>query len=476
MIEHSRINLLELPDEVILQIFQQVHDTPTPTSSREGQEEWTRYDRGTRDIQNIRLTCREFNRIGSEFLIKFVGVDVSPESLGRLQQIMRHPTIVQGVRMVRIRLLPYDWILHMSQDQYKSEMRGRLQSYRRSMDRAVNKLAARYDWGQRIQFPLLEHVDAASEWAHQEYRRRYLAQSSFSKLQFIEDVAKALKMSKRPLRIEVTDCNDFRWSRLQSTCRASKENQLNEFLRPQASTWEELHARGPHMSRNFAWMIPQMLAHFGNKEVRIGELHFDITRTARSVQVIPAHPISPAIEKALQGVRKFSFQSHNVSWDFGDGPEWRNVLYDRLSPKSLQELVLRRVELDPSPQWRSLTQIVLDDVELDFKRLELLLKPFKRHSVEIHLADCFLTGGSWADVLDLLRERQCRARLYWPKGVFDFDNDSNWVFTDDFVSPETMNYLFVHLNDWYGGASKVEQYIQRWWDANPIRQHVRIGS
>lgn len=82
MNENSRKDLLELPDEIILQIFQQVHDTPTPASSREGQKEWTRYDRGTRDIQNIRLTCREFNRIGSELLIKFVGVDVSAESLG----------------------------------------------------------------------------------------------------------------------------------------------------------------------------------------------------------------------------------------------------------------------------------------------------------------------------------------------------------------------------------------------------------
>lgn len=219
-----------------------------------------------------------------------------------------------------------------------------------------------------------------------------------------------------------------------------------------------------------------MLSSFGNNKIRIGELHFDITRTARSVQVIRKQPISSAIEKALQEVRKFSFQSHNVSWDFGDGPEWKNVLYDRLPPKSLRELELQRVELDPSPQWRSLTLIVLVDVVLDFERLELLLKPLERHSVEIHLADCFLTNGSWADVLDLLGERQCRARLYRPRGIVLLDKVSNWAASDDVVSPETMNYLFVHLPDWHGGASKAEQYIQRWWDANPIRQHVRIGS
>lgn len=478
MIEHSRINLLELPDEIILQIFEHVHDTPTPTSSRNGQEEWTRYesyDEGTRDIQNIRLTCREFNRIGSELLIKFVGVDVSAESLGRLQEIMRHPIIVKGVRMVRIRLTVYDWILYISQDQHKTEMVGRLQSYRRAMDRAVNNLAARYDGGQRIHFPPLEQVYAANWRAHGEYRRRYMAQASFPKLQFIEDVAQALKMSKRPLRIEFTDCNDLRWSRLQATCRASKENQLAEFLRPQASTWEELHARYPHMSRNFGYMIPLLLSSFGHNEIRIGELHFDITRTARSVHVTRKQPICSAIEKALQEVRKFSFQSHNGSWDFGDGPEWKTVLYDRLPPKSLRELELWHVELDPSPHWRSLTLIVLVGVVLDFKRLKLLLEPLERHSVEIHLADCFLTDGSWADVLDLLRERQCRARLYRPRGIVLSDKVSDWVASDDVVSPETMNYLFVHLPDWYGGASKAEQYIVRLWDANPIRQNVRMN-
>lgn len=470
MIEHSRINLLKLPDEIILQIFQQVHDTPTPASSREGQEEWTCYDRGTRDIQSIRLTCRKFNRIGSEFLIKFVGVDVSAESLGRLQDIMRHPTIVKGVRMVKIRLLVYDWVLHISREQYNSEMRGRLHSYGRSMDRAVSLLADRHDdRGQRVNFPTLEQLDAASESAHQQYRRRYLAQSQFSKRQFVEDVSKALEMSKRPLRIEITDRNDFEWSRLQSTCRASKENQLDLFLRPQASTWQELHVRWPYISRDLAWMIPPMLEHFGNKEIRIGELHFDITRNEPSVQ-----QISPAVEKALEEVRKFSYRGHVIPMVGGNGPKWRRMLYDCLPPESLQEVALRRVELEPSPQWRSLTRVVLIDVKVDVKRLTLLLKPLRRHSVDIRLVDCVCTGGSWADILDLLRKEQRWARLDWPKGVVLFDDKSKEIIVDDDVSPETMNYLFVHLDDWHGGASKAEQYIQGRWDANPIRQHVRM--
>lgn len=470
--KHPRRKLSKFPEELILQILRAVHDTPIPTSRCRDGKEWTRFDQGTRDIQNVRLTCRLFNRISSELLIKFVGVDLSVESLARLQVIMHHPTIGKGVVMIRLRLSAYDWFMCPSPEVYVNKMMSHSRRYMHHMDREVAYLADWYlqAWPIGVR-SVVRKLRAAAEPAYWEYRRRCSVQRDISTQWFIKGVADALAMSRKPLRLQITDRNDFLCSYIKSVSRATKDNLRAVILRPQASTWLEIEARCPHVSRDYAFMIPLMLAGFAESRVRIADLHFDITKTPVPNQVMspvlgqvtPVEVNSGTMKLAVQDLRSFTYDN---DFDTHGRPEWRSVLYNCLPPASLRDLVLRRVKLEPMSKCGNLTRIILTEVEFDVKTLAALLEPLKPHTVDISLNECFFDDNndesSWADVLDLLRSKQRLTRLDSPLG---------WSI-DDILSPENYNYLFVHLKDWHGGASKAEQYIRGSLDANPVRQHL----
>lgn len=205
-------------------------------------------------------------------------------------------------------------------------------------------------------------------------------------------------------------------------------------------------------------MVPKLLAAF-RADVRIEDLHFNITKTP-SFDMVTTDKPTQAMRCAIRSLRKLIYLSGTSPGPPGTGPQWRRALYDFLAPESLRDLTLRRVTLEPSGQWRNLARISLIQVVFDFESLVLLLEPLKPHTVDIHLDKSYLHhGGSWANVLDLLGEKQRMARLDSPRDLQ----------LDDTVSQENINYLFGHLEDWYGGASKAEQYIRGWWDANLVR-------
>ncbi|KLU87183.1 hypothetical protein MAPG_06185 [Magnaporthiopsis poae ATCC 64411] len=73
-------NITNFPDELLLNIFKHVEE-----------------------VGDTRLTCRKFNDIATEHLIRAVVVDPTEESLARFQQISLDPVVRRGIRRVRIR-------------------------------------------------------------------------------------------------------------------------------------------------------------------------------------------------------------------------------------------------------------------------------------------------------------------------------------------------------------------------------------
>ncbi|KAG6354815.1 hypothetical protein INS49_003896 [Diaporthe citri] len=383
---------------------------------------------------------------------------------------MHHPRISKGVGMVRIRLLAYDPIVGL--DLFMNEMRNTLSNYMYQMDQEMDEetkmLASWYFKGWRKGTPsVLQKFRAAAEPAHREYRRRYHAQNDFSKSDFIEDVSDALAMSRKPLRIEITDRNDFIWS----DTRATKSNLLNVISEPRATTWRGLNARCDSISRDYAWMIPLMLMDFAASRVRIADLHFDTSTTTLPENLFPMEAYSGGMKEAMQNLRSFTYRNEDIIDTMKPGPKWTSVLHNCLPAASLRDLVLRRVRLEPMSQCRNLTRVSLTEVEFRVERLALLLEPLEPHTVDISLNECVLYDNdgddddSWADALDLLRSKQRWTRLNSPKG---------WDIVC--MSRENINYLFVHLEDWHGGASKAEQYIRGGLDVNPVRQHLDRSS
>lgn len=458
----------DLPDELILELCRRVHDSPVPESLRKSSDgDWARYDQGTRDIQNLRLTSRRFNRISSEFLIKFVRVDVSSQSLARLQEIMQHPGIGRGVGMVKIRLLKYDWMLSQFPEQYAGEVVLQLMEYKHLMGPEARLIAEKYIAALHAPWPKVPWKFAGPMLrGHQEYIRRYQEQKALPKAQFIKALAAALMMSKKRLRVEITDQDESRSLQWASLSGATKANFLDVVSVLQPSTGEELHWQNPDVPRSYASMIPRMLAAFSNHGVRIADLHLDITRTTWSDRAALKFTDLALIRKALQDVRKFSYTGH-ARIERGDFPELSTMLLNCLPPASLESLALRLVEFEPRCQFPKLSEITLHCVPVDARRLSILLQPLEPHTVAISLDNCGVpSDSSWADVLDLLRSKQRSARLYSPVGS---EFREAWSNTDAHTLFDQPSH-FEPLDRYIALCRKAEEYIRGRSDTNPFRE------
>lgn len=482
---NPRLKLERLPEEMLLQIFQAVHDAPIPQFRRILPGPWdkdlARYDQGTRGIQNVRLTCRDFNRISSELLIRFVGVSLNEASLARFQAIMEHPTIGKGVSMVRIRLPIYEECVYNSRGRFAMNV-SRLFYWiafsAPNMEPEVARLAGQYFTTMTNMLPpngpldgeLLGAID--SGW--REYRRRYRAERILRKEQFVEDIIEALlaRNTERELRLEITDQNDFVRQHRRAMTSATADNFLDIVSKPQPSPWDRAntHSFTPH---GLAWMLPLIVKAFvGDRvgdRIRIVDLHFDISSMNTSQPLVFAQVDKNSFRDVMRNLRSFTFIRHDGLFRDEPGGDLVSVFQDCLPSTSLRNLGLESVRLRPC-QLPNLSRISLRFVHFDLKSLALLLQPLEPHKVAITLSDCKVVpgsqdpGDSWADVLDLLRSKQCCTRLFAPKG-------------EEFDGPFVSNVLpwqeahWLSRQRYLSHVRRAEEYIWGWHDINPFREH-----
>ncbi|KUI54520.1 hypothetical protein VP1G_01961 [Cytospora mali] len=94
----SPLNILSLPDELLVEIFDAVKTCKPVYSVQHGSFAST-----AQDIANIRLVCRRFTECSSHLLVHHVHLDgINPESLEKLEEISHHPVIGKGVQSVRL--------------------------------------------------------------------------------------------------------------------------------------------------------------------------------------------------------------------------------------------------------------------------------------------------------------------------------------------------------------------------------------
>lgn len=458
------MSMLSLPDECILLIARAVRETPAPvTERRRPGEEWTSYNQDTQDIQHLRLTCRRLNEISSEVLIPFLGVDISEKSLARFSRILRHPSIWRGVRQVRIRLLAYDRILSTSIEKYSDEMANRFVFFGPLIvDKEVRRLASGYveAWREPNRLPKeARQLQKAFALSRRHYRKRDYEQESVSTDQFVTEIAKGLQNCKKKLRVDITDTDDFWWKMRKSVISATKDNLLDVITEPHGCRWINLTDSGLNTSRSFLWLVFPLLAAFAHVGLHVTELHLDFSRVrSQEAEVFRRKRI---IRKGMQHLQGFRHISRTGPGLRVLGPDFKKRLYSCLPPATLQEILLTRIELEPQPQrlWPNLTSIYLHKVHFDCRRLSILLGPMKPHTANICLHHCRVTGGSWADVLDLLRSTQQLTILHEPQGG-EFDG----------MSLENEKFLLVRLADLHNGRNQIEQYVRGYLDVNPIRE------
>lgn len=97
-----RLHINELPDEMLVQIFEHVEDWEMSETSFSSDAE------GARDIQNARLVCKRFRNTCSHLLVRSVTVKITEESLSHLKAVTTHPLISKGIQRILVMLDYYD--------------------------------------------------------------------------------------------------------------------------------------------------------------------------------------------------------------------------------------------------------------------------------------------------------------------------------------------------------------------------------
>lgn len=102
-LRQHKVGILDLPNELLRNVFENFRGDLKRLAFRTDFD----YDTDTVDIQNIRLAHPRFLEHASPLLIRHLDVSPTRSSLKRLENIMRHPTISQGQRLLRLDLRWY---------------------------------------------------------------------------------------------------------------------------------------------------------------------------------------------------------------------------------------------------------------------------------------------------------------------------------------------------------------------------------
>ncbi|KAK4214112.1 hypothetical protein QBC37DRAFT_482480 [Rhypophila decipiens] len=95
----KKLGVLDLPNELLLKIFKCLEDFEIDWADTLGWNTWPG-NRNKEAIKNSRLVCRRFCDLSSQFLVRLIRVAPNMESVSRLEDISRHPTISKGVAEV----------------------------------------------------------------------------------------------------------------------------------------------------------------------------------------------------------------------------------------------------------------------------------------------------------------------------------------------------------------------------------------
>ena len=98
----SHLNMADLPEDILREIFEWFFDA----SHRDQDIRHVDAPKASSDdfktLQTLRLVCRSFCEVASPLLVPVLKVRLSPESLHRVDQLARNPSIAAGVRVVQV--------------------------------------------------------------------------------------------------------------------------------------------------------------------------------------------------------------------------------------------------------------------------------------------------------------------------------------------------------------------------------------
>ncbi|KAI0555549.1 hypothetical protein F4679DRAFT_524331 [Xylaria curta] len=428
--------ILDLPNELLIRIFEYVEGG---TTSIDESYIFDAVPYNIKEIQNLRLTCCRFHATSSHLLLPFVKVNITHRSLARLDEISRHPFISRGVRAIKLCLGPfYDSVITHDIRAFAAYQVSRLSPYIQIWDTFVDREIYGLTSTKIYQKAIKKAVALAESWeklaaqgvdtncaehllilkAHAGYLQLYEDYEALSG-SVVQTIASAMVRIPTATWIKVDD-NPSSWSMgyLRPEDLDQEDSLLDHLLLPTGWSDARKYMLGPPPFH----LIGELLLSIQQLGISLKGLCIETPPptglfSTSNTAITPELGVLCTVVKQLETI---SFRPRTNIWDqywTERAPEewvdFIDFLIHLMRTRSLRKIDLNFDFIGPPPQlsmarlllsytWPNLQDLYFNG-PFHFKELKAIVKSLGR---TVKLQWCgYLMSGSWADVLDLLRER-----------------------------------------------------------------------
>lgn len=433
-------------------------------------------DMNRQSIQCVRLTCRRFCAISSEYLLNFLSVDSSNESLERLEEVSKHVTIRKGIRALDLQVGLYNHVMASEKGLFENYHSARIshhlceidssklinmgidlrRQYPNSVGRMEKIAKAWSDSGPECGEATLTEEEAAAyrsllERGFAGYQRKFDEERELiDSGAFTARVVKAIEEMGQVVGLQI-HVNNVPTAEDVYPCR---QVPFYQQILDNDKLYEALIADNRHIAPNFTaefssedifvmevspvLCISALLAGLDSSQVKVMSLEIylsapadapsllgttvenrlQVASTLRNLTtfslLIHETPL-PRSRDELRAVRDFLepvLNSGNIEDLSVDLNLWSD--YSALDPASFGPSVgVIKATLGRMP----LRRLALHGLPIHFSDLEHLLNSFRSGHRCVSLGQVHLLDGSWAALLDILKERHRWPRLVGPSGA-----------------------------------------------------------
>jgi len=455
-------------------------------------------------VKNLRLTCRRFCDNSSHLLMVYVKVAMTPQSLARLDEVSRHPTISKGIRAIKIPLgrhfdagIVHD--IRAFAHYQASRLRGKIETWERNVEhpmlmsfddtpievyeRAIDRaIVIAESWEDAAQNGLNENCPehVLLNKAQEQYQRCYESQVLLQRGAFAQAVVNAMTRMPTATWLSIVDEDIRSWRgperKLENVFPEDLEDPDSLQLKLQAPVFSWAMARYQGLMSPPIDMIPSILLSIGNAGICLKGIDILIPPPIDLSSFSTTEIEHPKLRATSQKLQAFTFSPRRAE---ALPMDTSNLLSGFLST-ILDTSALQRIDLGFDFQYKdsdglqptfSMAPILLSRTWPNLKELsfngpfyfEELQKVVNRIGKDVDLKwSGYLMDASWAEVLDFLQ-----GRVSYNARLGDVNGSIAGAECED-MTREEINFIFQEeINIWSG--SRATKFIRGWTKTNPVR-------
>ncbi|KAK7211558.1 hypothetical protein V2G26_018736 [Clonostachys chloroleuca] len=482
-------NILDMPEEILYCVFEFVEGFL---------RDFPEFECGaTRDIKNCRLTCQAFNRVSERFFLRSVSVDLNASSLSRFNDISNHPTISKTIHSIRAILHFYDttlgdslqdFILYNADALYDQAETLELMApweLRETISKetgmkvveALKEASAcweRIAWDTQAQ-SLDDHDRTHLELlktTHQRYQSLCAYQEEMLESGgFLQAVAAGVSRMPCAKTVFFLDWDFATSTRISFFDSQDINGSIYEYmLQPIHYSTAMKYGFTPRLC-DMITKLPVAVHYAGAWFERID---IKLSQVESPSDLMPSPELRQQLPLAMQRLRKFTIRCQdNINGELGqdalydmfgsclDTGSLREISIDMSQTRELDKLGVGRIIT--SRHWQNLSYLFLRDVAFHFSDLQLFVSRAPKSFLYFSVESVYLLSGTWAEVLDTLREKPLidRVQLEKPLGA-----------ECDDMSAQELKRIFDREDIFL--RSQAERYIARFTPYNPLRDQERL--